>query len=137
MRFMPLASRGVVKISDDERNTLAEDRTEMAEDRTLMAVERTMASWMSASFGAIGVGLGFRALFGQIEPPWIPRLIATGFMLLAMVMVLSAERRACRAIARLSAHSIKPPSSPGLRISAYGIAFGSALLTLAIWLFFE
>lgn len=102
-----------------------------------MAVERTMASWMSASFGAVGVGLGFRALFGKIDPPWIPRLIASAFMLLAIVMVISAERRAGRALGRLSAHSIKPPSSPGLRLSAYGIAFGSALLIAAIWVFFE
>ncbi len=134
---MGLEKKGAASISDNERNTLAEDRTELAEDRTLMAVERTMASWMSASFGAIGVGLGFRALFGQVEPSWLPRLIATAFMLLAIMIVLSAERRACRAIGRLSAHSIKPPSSPGLRVSAYGIAIGSGLLIIAIWLFFE
>ncbi len=98
-----------------------------------MAVERTMASWMSASFGAIGVGLGFRALFGEVEPAWLPRLVASAFMVLAIVMVLSAERRACRAIRRLSSHSITPPSSPGLKMSAYGIATGAALLIAAIW----
>jgi putative membrane protein len=120
-----------------DNTSLAEDRTELAEDRTLMAVERTMASWMSTSFGAIGVGLGFRALFGAIEPWWLPRLIASTFMVLAIVIVVSAERRACRALGRISAHSVKPPSSPGLRASAYGIATGAFLLLVAIWAFFD
>lgn len=123
-------------IADKNNHALAEDRTELAEDRTLMAVERTMASWMSASFGAIGVGLGFRALFGAVEPAWLPRLVASAFMVLAIVMILSAERRACNALARLSSHSIEPPSSPGLKMSAYGIAFGAMLLIAAIWILY-
>ena len=119
------------------RTDLAEDRTELAEDRTLMAVERTMASWMGTSFGAIGVGLGFRALFGRVDPPWLPRLVASAFMVLAIVIVLSAERRSCRALKRLSSHTIEPPASPGLRFSAYGIAAGAALLIVAIWVLYE
>lgn len=102
-----------------------------------MAVERTMASWMSASFGAIAVGLGFRALFGAIEPAWVPRLIASGFLMLGIVMVVTAERRACSAMARLSSHSVRPPSSPGLRITAYGVAIGGAVLIAGIWLMYD
>lgn len=116
---------------------LAENRTDLAEDRTMMAVERTMASWMGASFGAIGVGLGFRALFAKIEPSWLPRLIASLFMILAIVIVLSAERRACRALRRLSSHMVESPSSPGIRLSAYGIAVGASVLIAGIWLLYE
>nr|WP_276591715.1 DUF202 domain-containing protein [Sphingomicrobium nitratireducens] len=116
---------------------MAEERTDLAEDRTLMAVERTMASWMGASMGAIGVGLGFRAIFGEVQPPWLPRLIATFFMVLAIVVVISAQRRACHAIKRLSSNHVDPPNSGGLRIAAYGIAAGAAILTVAIWVFFE
>lgn len=102
-----------------------------------MAIERTMASWMGASFGAIGVGLGFRALFARIEPEWLPKLIASAFMVLAIVLVLSAERRACNALARMSAHAVDAPSSPGLKMSAYGIAFGAFLLIPALWFLYE
>lgn len=116
---------------------LAEDRTELAEDRTLMAVERTMASWIGTSFGAIGVGLGFRAIFGAIEPSWLPRLMASFFMVLAVIIVLSAERRASRAIVRLSSHMVDPPNIFGLRFAAYGISIGAGILTVGIWLFFE
>lgn len=126
-----------VPFSEKDSNELAEDRTELAEDRTLMAVERTMASWMGASMGAIGVGLGFRAIFGEIEPAWVPRAMATFFMLMAIIIVMGARQRACRALARLSSHMVDPPNTTGLNIAAYGIAFGAALLTVGIWMFFE
>lgn len=115
----------------------ANDRTDLAEDRTLMAVERTMASWTSASFAAIGVGLGLHALFARIEPAWMPRLIATMFMALGIIMVISAERRMCRAITRLSAHQVQPPTRHGLRLSAYGVAAAALILIGAVWLFYE
>jgi putative membrane protein len=99
-----------------------------------MAVERTMASWISASFAAIGVGLGLRALFAQIEPSWVPRLISSMFLALAIVMILNAERRMCRAMGRLSSHQIHPPTRAGLRYSAYVIAAATAVLIGAIWL---
>jgi putative membrane protein len=100
-----------------------------------MAVERTMASWLSASFAAIGVGLGARALFGTIEPFWIPRAIATLFFVLAIALVLSAERRLCRAIERLSSHKINPASQHGMQVAAYGVVAGAIVLIVAIWFF--
>lgn len=121
--------------ADDQESV--EDRTDFAEDRTLMAVERTMASWTSASFAAIGVGLGLHALFGRIEPTWMPRLVATLFMALGIVMIVSAERRMCRAIARLSAHQIQPPTRRGLQLSAYGVVAATLVLIGAVWLFYE
>ncbi|QDP19806.1 DUF202 domain-containing protein [Sphingomonas xanthus] len=102
-----------------------------------MAVERTMASWTSASFAAIGVGLGLRALFARIEPAWIPRGIASLFLLLAIVMILSARRRMCMAIERLSSHEVTPPSRAGMSRSAYGVAGAAMLLIVAIWLLYD
>ena len=102
-----------------------------------MAVERTMASWTSASFAAIGVGLGLHALFGRVEPAWMPRVVATLFMTLGIIMIISAERRMCRAIARLSAHQVQPPTRQGLRLAAYGVAAAALILIGAVWLFYE
>ena len=67
---------GDTPVSEQDSQEMAEDRTNLAEDRTLMAVERTMASWMGTSMGAIGVGLGFRAIFGEIEPGGASRIAA-------------------------------------------------------------
>lgn len=128
---------GIADHQEEDRKQLSEDRTNLAEDRTLMAVERTMASWIGASFGAIGVGLGFRAIFGAIEPTWLPRLMASSFMALAVLIIITAERRASRALMRLSSHMVDPPKIFGLRVVAFGIAVGACILTVGIWVFFE
>lgn len=58
---------------------LASTRTDLAEDRTVLANERTFAGWMRTGLAAVGIGLGFNALFGKMEPEWLPKLIATGY----------------------------------------------------------
>ena len=128
---------GDTPTSNEDSQELAEDRTHLAEDRTLLAVERTMASWMGASMGAIGVGLGFRAIFDEIQPDWVPRLVATFFMLLSITLVIGAQRRVSEALHRMSANWVAPPSTKGLRIAAYGIATGAAILIIAVWVFFD
>ena len=65
------------KAESEDSDDLAHDRTDMAEDRTVMAVERTFAGWIRTAFGAIAIGLGFKALFGAVEPWWVARAIAS------------------------------------------------------------
>ena len=110
------------------------DRTELAEDRTIMAVERTFAGWMRTAFAAIGIGLAFKALFGELDPPWLARVIATIFILLAAFLAITAERRACRAIERMKSHSIDTPGAPHLRYVAWGVAVGAVILSGSIWI---
>lgn len=118
-------------------NALAEDRTEWAEDRTILALERTFAGWMRTAFAAIGIGLGFRALFGEFEPPWLARAIATMFIALAIVFAIGAERRATRSFTRLSSHDVDSPNIPNLRWIAYAISAGAAVLIAALWILHE
>ena len=51
-----------------------------------MAVERTFAGWMRTAFGAIGIGIAFHALFGEFDPPYLAKLIATVFILLGAIL---------------------------------------------------
>lgn len=88
---------------------------------------------MRTAFAAIGIGLGFRALFGELEPPWLARAIATLFIALAIVLAISAERRTCRAFTRLSAHAVDTPDLPKLRWLAYSVSVGAAVLIAALW----
>jgi len=120
--------------SDDNRTELAEDRTSMAEDRTIMAVERTFAGWIRTAFGSIGIGLGFRALFGDLEPPWLARGIATMFILFAIFLAIEAERRACASLARMQTHAVDQPDLPKLKLLAYGVALGAGVLISGLWL---
>ncbi len=117
----------------DKSTAWAENRTDWAEDRTIMALERTFAGWMRTAFAAIAIGIGFRALFGEFEPPWLARAIATMFIALAIVFALGAERRACRAFDRLSSHTVDSPKLPNIKLIAYAITTGAALLIVALW----
>lgn len=109
-------------------------RTELAEDRTILANERTFAGWMRTSFGSIAIGIGFHALFGAMQPSWLPRAIATGFLLLSMVLIILAERRAAAVLKRLNPHVVVTSRPLNLRVYSGMIVVGSATLIGAIWL---
>lgn len=119
--------------SADRSTQMAEDRTDWAEDRTVMALERTFAGWMRTAFAAIAIGIGFRALFGEFEPPWLAKAIATLFIALAIVFAIGAERRACKAFNRLSSHAVDAPKLPNIQLIAYSISAGALLLIIALW----
>lgn len=118
----------------DEKEKLAEDRTDLAEDRTILANERTFAGWMRTGFAAVAVGLGFQALFSQMEPTWIPKGIATAFMLIGAAIFVAAERRACSILARLHPHQVETVRVRNLRIITGLILLSIAALIAALWL---
>lgn len=113
----------------------APSRTDLAEDRTILANERTFAGWMRTSLACVAIGVGFNALFSKIEPPWVPRAIATAFLLLAILVIVLAERRAAAVMGRLNAHVVQTARSMNLRLFAGAISLASAALAVAIWAF--
>lgn len=118
----------------NDKQQLAEDRTNFAEDRTVLANERTYAGWMRTGFAAIAVGLGFNALFNRLEPDWVPKAIATLFLLIAIFIFAAAERRACSVIERLSTHAVETVRIRNLRLITIAIAIAVVALIAAIWL---
>lgn len=115
------------------RTDLAEDRTEWAEDRTVMANERTFAGWMRTGLAAVGIGVGFNALFNTMEPIWVPKTIATGFILIGIFVFWSAQKEGCKVQARLNAHQAEPIATTNLQLIAGLMALASAALAVAIW----
>lgn len=118
----------------EERNGLAEDRTDLAEDRTAMANERTFAGWARTAMAAIGIGLGFKALFNAMEPDWAPKAIATVFVLLGVFLILMAERRACVVAGRLTTHAARDMKQMNIRLIAWVIVAGAMALIAGVWL---
>ena len=114
-------------------NELAEERTDLAEDRTIMATERTFAGWMRTAFAAIGIGLAFRAVFGEFEPPWLARAIATTFIVMGGVIAFTAERRAFKTLKRLTPHEADRPELPTLRWIGWSVCAGAFVLAFALW----
>lgn len=117
----------------EDRTDLAENRTDWAEDRTLMANERTFAGWMRTGLAAVGIGLGFNALFGKLEPSYVPKAIATIFILIGIFIFFAAQRNGCAVQTRMQAHKAKPLDTINMRLIAAFMAIGSASLAAGIW----
>ena len=117
----------------NERTELAEDRTEWAEDRTIMANERTFAGWMRTGLAAVGIGLGFNALFGKLEPLWVPKAIATLFMVIGIFIFWTAQRNGCAVQTRLDSHHATPVKPNNMRLISGLMASGGIALIVAIW----
>lgn len=120
-------------MADEIKPDLSEARTDYAEDRTLLANERTFASWIRTGYAAIGVGLGFQALFYRLQPEWLPRAIATIFFLSAVLIFLASERRACAVQARLNTHAVRTAGRRQMQLLAYLSAAACIALTVVVW----
>lgn len=112
----------------------AEISTDLAEDRTLLANERTFASWLRTGFAGIGIGIAFNALFGRIEPPWVPKLIATAFLLIAIFIFIAAERRFCAVMHRIRSHRVKTLGGRRARSISYLATLAALVLIAVLWL---
>lgn len=82
---------------------------------------------------SIGIGVGFNALFKMLEPAWVPKAISSLFVLLGMLIIVMAERRACAVKARLDAHSVTSLPTINLRVIAIAVCAGAACLIGGIW----
>lgn len=109
-------------------------RTDLAEDRTVLANERTFASWIRTGLAGIGIGIAFNAVFTRIQPEWVPKLIATVFLLIAVMIFIAAERRACSVLHRLHAHQVTTIKIMNLRIITVAAVLATLSLIAVIWL---
>ncbi len=83
-------------------NELAQDRTDWAEDRTILANERTFAGWMRTGMASTALAVGLRAVFGEFEPTWVAKAIATVFIIVAVYIFWAAQQSACQTLSRLN-----------------------------------
>lgn len=120
-----------------DRTELAQDRTKLAEDRTVLAHERSFAGWVRTGMAAVGIGLGFSALFGALEPIWIPKAIATSFLLIAIFIFVSAERRACHIIRQLEPYKVQSLKPVRIRLLAWSLICATGALIVALWVLAE
>lgn len=117
-----------------DKTGLAEARTDLAEDRTVLANERTFAGWMRTGFAAVGIGLGFNVLFGAMRPAWVPKAIATAFLLIGAYVIIVAQRRASHVLGRMDAHRVSELGPANLRAITIVSVTATLSLIAAIWI---
>lgn len=121
-------------MANDGKTELAEERTDLAEDRTVLANERTFAGWLRTGLGAVAVGLAFQALFERMHPEWVPKAIATAFVLMGILIFVLAERNARRILRRLKPHEVRPVGVRTIQLLTGVLSSGAAALIAALWL---
>ncbi|MEP7098480.1 MAG: DUF202 domain-containing protein [Dokdonella sp.] len=109
-------------------------RNDLAEDRTLLANERTFSAWARTSLATVGVGLGFKALFGPVSPTWVAKSIATLFVALGILVILMAARRACAVTRRMNGHEVCTLPAINIKLIAGIYVAGATALIAAIWM---
>jgi len=119
-------------MSDHEQD-MAEERTDWAEDRTMLANERTFGGWMRTGMASVGVALGLKAVFAAFEPTWVPRLVASIFILVAVLIFWAARRNAAKMMQRLNSHVAEPASTTRMTIITVVLSAGAAATGLILW----
>lgn len=117
----------------DDKNELAKDRTDWAEDRTVLANERTFAGWMRTGMAAVAVAIGLQAVFGQADPPWLPKAVATIFLGIAVVIFWSARGQASKAQDRLHDHDAEKQPVSLFTFASVAFSVASVAVGYILW----
>jgi len=118
----------------NDRTELAEERTDWAEDRTILASERTFAGWVRTGLASVAVALGLHALFGDFRPTWIPKLLASMFILTAAAIFVAAWRGTVRTQKRMTSHDANAPATSGLLAVTLVLVAASLATGVVLWL---
>ena len=119
----------------DDSTKLARQRTDWAEDRTILANERTFAGWMRTGMASVALALGLRAVFRPFEPTWVPKAVATIFIIVAVMIFFSAWKDAKRTAAQMTEHDANAKSAQKMAQLALILSLGAVLTGgVLLWL---
>lgn len=118
---------------DDDPTDMAKTRTEWAEDRTILANERTFSSWMGTGMGGVGVAIGLKAVFGDFEPTWAAKGVASLFLLAAIVVFWAARRQALKTYQRLNQRDAEAQPSRSFTALASILTLATVLTGAILW----
>jgi putative membrane protein len=88
---------------------------------------------MRTGLAAVGIGLGFNALFGKLEPAWVPKATATLFIAIGVLIFWTAQHNGSAVQERLHSHQARPLRTQNLKLIAALMALGSIALAGGIW----
>ena len=111
----------------------AEDRTDWAEDRTILANERTFAGWIRTAMACVAVAIGLKAVFGELQPTWAAKLVASIFILAALYMLWATRNRAARTAKRMDQHDARSLPTSRMTVIAALLAVASVATGAVLW----
>lgn len=116
------------------RTDWAEDRTAWAEDRTILAAERTFAGWVRTGLTILVVAIALQGVFGPAEPTWLPKAVATMFIVAALLVFVAAWFEARVSHRNFTTHGCRV--QPMWRVTMLSIILGAAtvLTGVVLWL---
>lgn len=117
----------------EDRTDWAEDRTDWAEARTILANERTFAGWMRTGMASVALALGLRALFDPFEPTWIPKAVASIFVVVAVMIFWAAWRNASKTQGAMSEHDANSQSSHSMGWITGTLVLGAVATGAMLW----
>ena len=110
-----------------------EKSTRLSEDRTLLSNERTFSSWMGAGLACVGVAIGLHAVFGSVDPKWLAKVVASIFLLTAMVIYWAAMRQACKTYSRLNDSDVEVQGANTFKRLAALMSLGTFGVGVVLW----
>ena len=121
------------KAREGDSNDKAQVRTDWAEDRTIMANERTFNSWMGFGLGSVGIAIGLKAVFGEFEPTWAAKSVASFFLLIAIIIYWAARRQANKTLKRLSENDAEAMPSKNFSLLATLMTIATIATGAILW----
>lgn len=116
-----------------DKNDLAQERTDWAEDRTILANERTFAGWMRTGMASLAIAVGLKAVFGDFDPTWLAKSVATIFILAAVLIFWLAARQSRKAQDRIDSHSAAPQPPKHMELLATILSIGAISTGAILW----
>jgi len=116
-----------------DKNEKAQARTDWAEDRTIMANERTFNAWLGTGLGGVGVAIGLKAVFGEFEPTWAAKAVASLFLGFAILIYWSARRQACKTLQRLQEQDAETMPTKNYTLFATVLTIATLATGAVLW----
>ncbi|MGJ8545881.1 MAG: YidH family protein [Sulfitobacter sp.] len=116
-----------------DTNELAKDRTNWAEDRTILANERTFAGWMRTGMASLAVAVGLKAVFGDFDPTWAAKSVASVFVAAAIYIFWAAHDTATKTLKRLEDHHANAQPNKRMKTLALIFSFASLCVGAILW----
>ncbi|SPJ25778.1 DUF202 domain-containing protein [Palleronia abyssalis] len=116
------------------KQKMARERTDWAEDRTILAAERTYAGWVRTGLTAVVVAIGLQALFRLEEPAWLPRAVASVFLLGALLVFLAGWSEARISHRNFKTHGCRVQPFWRITLLTVILALGTMGTAAVLWL---